>query len=187
MVHMVVLTAHQQVIKMNLDWQLINSFSGWFSAAGTILAAVVSLYISYSTRRIKIAVTSGVYAFNEDGVEVEHLGIFVQNVGFRDFYINNATCISIRFGWCKKRYIGIGRKHINFTESSSFPCNVGVGEQAQLFVRLHDGQSRWIDELKQDFFKEGSLSSLRVVVFPSIGKAVVRRFSKQVMSEFNKT
>lgn len=50
---------------MHPDWQLINSFSGWFSAAGTILAVAVSLFISFSARSTKIAVTSGIYLFNE--------------------------------------------------------------------------------------------------------------------------
>lgn len=171
----------------HLDWQLINSFSGWFSAAGTILAVVVSLYISYSTRSTRIAVTSGIYVFNENGGEAEYLGIFVQNVGFRAFYINKDTCISIRVGWLRKRYIGIGRNHIDFTKSSTFPCKIGEGEQAKLFIRLHDEQSRWIDGLKQDLLKGSSLSSLKIVVFPSIGKNVVRRFSREVMREFKKT
>ncbi|PXV74500.1 hypothetical protein [Nitrosomonas eutropha] len=172
---------------MNLDWQLINSFSGWFSAAGTISAVVVSLYVSYSTRSTKISVTSGIYVFNENGGKTEYLGILVQNVGFRSFYINNDTCISIRVGWFRKRYIGIGRNHIDFTKSSNFPCKISEGEQAKLFIRLHDGQSRWIDGLKQGLLKGNSLSSLKIVVFPSIGKRVVRRFSREVMHEFKKT
>lgn len=172
---------------IHLDWQLINSFSGWFSAAGTILAVVVSLYISFSARSTKIAVTSGVYVFNEDDRDVQYLGIFVQNVGFRAFYINNVSCISIRVGWFRKRHIGIGINHINFTKSSAFPCMIGEGEQAKLFVRLHDEESRWIDGLKQDLLKRSCLNSLKVVVFPSIGKSVVRRFSREVMREFKKT
>src|SRR5699024_12879363 len=128
---------------MNLDWQLINSFSGWFSAAGTILAVAVSLYISYSTRSTKIAVTSGIYVFNEDGGEAEYLGIFVQNVGFRAFYINNDTCISMRGGWVRKKYIGIGKNRIDFTESSTFPYKIGEGKQAQWVDPHNDGQPRW--------------------------------------------
>ena len=172
---------------MHLDWQLINSFSGWFSAFGTILAVAVSLYISYSTRSTKIAVTSGVYVFNENERENEHLGIFIQNVGFRAFYIENYTCISLRSGWFRKKHIGIGKNHIDFDKSSNFPCKISEGEQAKLFIRLYDEKSRWIDGLKQGLLKGNSLSSLRVVVFPSIGKSVVRRFSKDVMREFKKT
>ena len=174
-------------LSMNLDWQLINSFSGWFSAAGTILAVAVSLYISFSARSTKIAVTSGIYVFDEDEGDVEYLGIFVQNVGFRAFYINNDSCISMRIGWFRKRHIGIGRNHIDFTKSSTFPCKIGEGEQARLYVRLHDEQSHWIDGLKQGLLKGSSLSSLRVVVFPNIGKSVVRCFSREVMREFKKT
>lgn len=171
---------------MNLDWQLINSFSGWFSAAGTIFAVAVSLYISFSARSTKIDVTSGIYVFNEDEGDVEYLGIFVQNVGFRAFYINNHSCISIRIGWFRKRHVGIGRNHIDFTKSSTFPCKIGEGEEARLYVRLHDEQSHWMAGLKQNLLKGSGLSSLRVVVFPSIGKSVVRRFSKEVRREFKK-
>lgn len=174
-------------LPIHLDWQLINSFSGWFSAAGTILAVAVSLYISFSARSTKIAVTSGIYVFNENGRDVEYLGIFVQNAGFRAFYVNNESCISIRVGWLTKRYIGIGRSHIDFTKSSTFPCKIEEGEQAKLFVRLHDEQSHWIDGLKEDLLKGSSLASLKIVVFPSIGKSVARRFSKEIMREFKKT
>ncbi|MDT8370729.1 MAG: hypothetical protein RQ783_01910 [Gammaproteobacteria bacterium] len=172
---------------MHLDWQLINSFSGWLSAVGTILAVVVSLYVSFSARSTKISITSGVYIFDEGGKNIEYLGIFVQNVGFRAFYINNESCISIRVGWLKKRYIGIGRNYIDFTKSSTFPCKVGEGEQAKLFFRLHDQQSNWIDGLKEDLLQGISLASLKIVVFPSIGKSAVRRFSKDIMREFKKT
>lgn len=172
---------------MHIDWLLINSFSGWFSAAGTILAVAVSLYISFSSRSTQIAVTSGIYVFNEDDGDVEYLGIFVQNAGFRAFYINNYSCISIRVGWFRKRHIGIGRSHIDFTKSSTFPCKIEEGEQAKLFVRLHDDKLRWIDGLKQELLKGSSLASLKVVVFPSIGKRAVRCFSREVMHEFKKT
>lgn len=172
---------------MHLDWQFINSFSGWLSAVGTILAVVVSLYISFSARSTKIGITSGIYVFDEGGQKIRYLRIIIQNVGFRAFYINDSSCISIRVGWLKKRYIGIGRNYIDFTKSSSFPCKVEEGEEANLFVLLHDEKLNWIDGLKKDLLKGSSLASLKFVVFPSIGKSAVGCFSKEVMREFKKT
>src|SRR5699024_12427199 len=108
-------------------------------------------------------------------------------VGFRAVEVSNGTGISIRVSVVRKKDIGSGKNHIDFTTSSTFPCKIGEGEQVKLFVRLYDGQPRGIDGVKQGLLKGNSLSSLKVVVFPSIGKSVVRRFSREVMREFKKT
>lgn len=45
------------------EWKFINSFAPWLSAIGTLLAVSVSLYLSYSTRKIALNISSGIYIF----------------------------------------------------------------------------------------------------------------------------
>lgn len=53
------------------EWRFINSFAPWLSVIGTLLAVCASLYISYSTRKIALSISSGVVVFNENGVDEE--------------------------------------------------------------------------------------------------------------------
>ena len=74
------------------EWKFINSFSPWLSAIGTLLAVCVSLYISYSTRKIALQVSSGIIVFNENGADEEYLAINVINTGYRTVFLNNLVC-----------------------------------------------------------------------------------------------
>lgn len=167
-----------------MDWEFINGFSGWASAVTTLLAVIVSLCVSYSTRKVRMAIKSAIYIFNEQGKDVEYLVFFIQNTGFRTFHLNHHSCIVLRIGFFRKKFIGIGNSRIDFSKSSTFPCRLSEGDQINLFIRLHNGDGYWIDQLKKDFFSGYSLSSLRIVVFPGIGKHVAKRFDREVIREF---
>ena len=94
----------------NEEWEFINTFAPWFSAVGTFLAVGTSLYISYSTRRIVLEISSGIYCFDENGVDKEYLAIYVTNTGYRTIYLNN---YALQVGVFKKTIIGIGHKYID--------------------------------------------------------------------------
>lgn len=152
------------------DWKFINTFAPWFSAIGTFLAVCVSLYISHSTRKISLSISSGIFVFNEDGIDEEHLGINVTNIGYRTVFLNNAVSISFQIGLFKKTNIGIGFKYIDASKSSSFPCKLGENETANLFIKINHDDVNWIKNFREEHLSGHSPSSLRIVVYPNVGK-----------------
>lgn len=42
------------------DWKFINTFAPWFSAIGTFLAVVVSLYLAHASRRQKMKASASI-------------------------------------------------------------------------------------------------------------------------------
>jgi len=79
------------------QWAFINTFAPWVSAVGTLLAVIVSLYISYSTRKISLKIYSDIYIFNEYEKDEEYIGIYVINTGYRTVFLNNTTCMMVNF------------------------------------------------------------------------------------------
>lgn len=153
------------------DWKFINSFAPWLSALGTLLAVAVSLYISFSTRKINLKISSGIYTFNENGIDEDYLGIQVTNIGFRTVYLNNFVSIAFRAGgFFNKTNIGIGHKYIDPDKSSNFPCKLGENEVAQVFIKIRNTDGNWLENFKKDHLSCRKISSLRIIVFPNIGK-----------------
>lgn len=153
------------------DWKFINTFAPWLSALGTLLAVAVSLYISFSTRKINLKISSGIYTFNENDVDEDYLGIQVTNVGFRTVYLNNYVSISFQAGgFLNRTNIGIGHKYIDSDKSSKFPCKLGENEVAQLFIKINNDDGNWLESFKKDHFSCRKISSLKIIVFPNIGK-----------------
>lgn len=166
------------------EWKFINTFAPWFSAIGTLLAVCVSLYISYCTRKIALSVSSGIFVFNENGVDEEYLTISVTNTGYRTVFLNSLMCISFQVGLFKKTNIGIGHKYIDSHKSSSFPCKLGENEAAHLFLKINNSNINWLQNFKKEHLKKYSLSTLRIVVYPNVGKPFKVKPDKTIMKEF---
>ena len=178
----------QQRIKLTMcitieEWKFINTFAPWFSAIGTFLAVGVSLYISYSTRKIALAVSSGIFIFNEDGADEEYLAINVTNTGYRTVFLNSPMCISFQVGLFKKTNIGIGHKYIDLNKSSGFPCKLGENETASMFLKINNGNINWLQNFKKQYLHKYSLSTLRIVVYPNVGKPFKVKPDKTIMKE----
>ncbi|MEI6269611.1 MAG: hypothetical protein WCP01_12085 [Methylococcaceae bacterium] len=165
------------------EWKFINSFAPWLSAIGTLLAVCVSLYISFSTRKITLSISSGIFVFNENGADEEYLAIYVTNTGYRTVFLNSLMCISFQVGLFKKTNIGIGHKYINSHRSSSFPCKLGENETANLFLKINNSNTNWLQNLKKEHLKTHSLSTLRIVVYPNVGKPFKVKPDKTIMKE----
>ena len=165
-------------------WKFINTFAPWLSAIGTLLAVGMSLYISYSTRKIALNITSGVYVFNEGGVDEEYLTIYVTNTGYRTVFLNSFACISFQVGLFKKTTIGIGHKYIDSHKSSNFPCKLGENETASLSVKIKNNNINWFKNFKDKHFKKHLLSTLRIIVYPNAGKPFKVKPDKTIMKEF---
>lgn len=154
----------------------INTFSPWVSAIGTLLVVIVSLYISYSTRKISLKIYSDIYTFNDK----EYIGIYVINTGYRTVFLNNTTCISFQVGLLKKTNFGIGQKYIDNDKSSTFPCRLGENETAYLFIKINNDDENWLKNFKKELLKEYSLSLLRIIVYPNVGKPFKVKIGKNI-------
>ncbi len=165
------------------EWKFINTFAPWFSAMGTFLAVCVSLYISYSTRRITLTVSSGIFIFNENGVDEEYLAINVTNTGYRTVFLNSLMCISFQVGLFKKTNIGIGHKYIDTNKSSGFPCKLGENETAHMFLKINNSNQNWLQNFKKEYLDKNSISTLRIVVYPNIGKPFRVKLDKTIIKE----
>lgn len=165
------------------EWRFINTFAPWFSAIGTLLAVCVSLYISYSTRKIALSVSSGIFIFNENGVDEEYFAINVTNTGYRTVFLNSPICILFQVGLFKKTNIYIGDKYIDRHKSSSFPCRLGENETANLFVKINNDNVNWLHNFKEEHLKNNSLSTLRIIVYPNVGKPFKVKPDKTIMKE----
>lgn len=83
-------------------WEFINTFAPWLSAAGTILAAVVALYLGLSGRREKLQLSAGVWLTVGEGVKQERfVRISVTNIGHNELILHN---VGWRVGWLKKQH-----------------------------------------------------------------------------------
>lgn len=166
------------------EWKFINTFAPWFSAIGTLIAVAVSLYIAHSTRKISLVISSGIYDFNENGIDKKYLAIYVTNIGYSTVFLNNATCVSLRVGRFKKTNIGIGWKFIDTSKSSIFPCKLGQNETACLFLKIESDGDNWLRNFRDKYLKIARLSTLRIVVYPNVGKPFKAKPDKTVIREF---
>ncbi len=169
----------------NEQWIFINTFAPWFSAIGTLLAVIVSLYISYSTRKIALEIYYDIYTFgkgeNKEGEK--YFGINVTNTGYRTVFINNTTCISFQIGLFKKINIGIGSKYIDSNRSSKFPCRLGENEEAHLFIKMNNDDGNWFKNFKEKYLKNHSLSTLKIIVYPNVGKSFKVKIGKNIKNK----
>lgn len=154
-------------------WKFINSFAPWFSALGTFLAVTVSLYIALSSRRISIAISSGVFDFGNGN---ESLIIKVTNTGLRTVVINNQACICFQAGrFNKKKNIGIGSNYIDQQKTTGFPWRLTEGETAELVININNSNGSWLQNFKKDSLTGVSISTLNIMVFPNVSKPFKQR------------
>jgi len=145
----------------------------------------VYLYIAYSTRKIALSISSGIFVFNENGADEEYLTISVINTGYRTVFLNSLSCISFQVGLFKKTNIGIGHTYIDNDKSLSFPCRLGENETAQLFFKINNSNNiNWLHNFKKEHLKKHSLSTLRIIVYPNVGKPFKVKPDKTIMKEF---
>lgn len=166
------------------EWKFINTFAPWFSAIGTFLVVCVSLYISYSTRKIALKISSGIFDVTNENEE--YLCIYVTNIGYRTVFLNSFASISFQVGLFKKRTIVIGREYIDSHKSSNFPCKLGENETASLFVKNNNNNINWMKNLNDKLLKNRSLSTLRIIVYPNVGKPFKVKPDKTIMKDFEK-
>jgi hypothetical protein len=74
-------------------WRFINTFAPWLSAAGTVTAVAVSLYLARQDRRVRLSVNASIWILQTLGQE-DHEEFITVNVirSFREITVTG-------FGW----------------------------------------------------------------------------------------
>lgn len=163
------------------DFQFWTLIATWLAATGTLSAVIVSLYVLLSNRKISIAVSSDIYQFEGEN---ESLIIKLTNTGFRSTVINNSHCICFQVGRFKsKKFIGIGTNYIDQQNSSSFPCQLNEGETLSLVINMKNGEENWLQDFKAKYLKGVSLSTLKIVVYPNVGKSIKKTVGDTIIEE----
>ena len=163
------------------EWKIINSFAPWFSAFGTILAVVVSLYLAYLNRKISLNISSNIFLLDTGG---EYFFIKVVNDGYNSVIINN---ISLQYGLFRKTYIGIGYNNISSECSTSLPAKIEVGDAVNLCMNI-DKEDNILENFYNNFLKTNlyiNIFTLKIVVNTTSGKSFKNRVSKDIMNEIH--
>ncbi len=162
-------------------WKFINSFAPWFSALGTFLAVVASLYIALSSRKISIVISSGVFDFGNGN---ESLIIKVTNTGLRTVVINNQACIYFQTGrFNKKKNTGIGSNYIDQQRTTVFPWRLTEGETAELVVNINNADGNWLHNFKNNALTGVSVSTLNIMVLPNVSKPFKQSADPTIITE----
>ena len=151
------------------DWEFINTFAGWFSAIGTLIAVIVALYIANRSIRHKVRAWAGHRisigpGSNEPYPELIVFGIV--NKGERPLVISH---IGWKVGLFKKRH---AIQRYDESMSSKLPIKLEHGEEANWYIPLNARDEPWLE-----FFAKGMLLpnypiscfTLRAQFFSSIG------------------
>ena len=110
-------------------WRFVNTFAPWFSAAGTVSAVVVSLWLARSQQRTRLSVSVGPRVIVGPGMvgpTPEFVAIFVANLASRPVRIIN---IGWRVGLFRKRYV---MQNASLRPlSSPLPIELAYGQDAK--------------------------------------------------------
>ena len=170
------------------EWKFINTFAPWFSAIGTILAVILSLYFSYSARKISLIINVSLFdLFQENTKETEeYILIQITNTSYRDIIIKNFFW---EFGFFKKHYIMIGFNTIDKDKSTSLPAKLKEGEMATFAIKIINDNDNYLEKFYQDFLKDSpsiNIYTLKIIVCPSIGKCFKQKIDNTLQTEFIK-
>jgi hypothetical protein len=159
-------------------WQFINTFSGWFSAVGTIAAVIVALYLARQDKRIRLSVFAGYRVIVTQGdpeSQRDYLTIGITNVGHREAQVTT-------IGW----RVGIWRKQYSIQTvmkdgmSSPLPVRLRDGEEARYYIPL-TGETRWLEEFAKECLVPNPRKRLLfmwVRVHTSVGGTYTARIEK---------
>lgn len=167
------------------QWDLINSFSGWFAAVGTIAAVIVSLWLaSRSSPKAKLSV--GLRILVGPGSEKpypEYVVFRVVNHGERPLRI---TQIGWRWGlWRKKYAIQLYEESM----SNRLPVDLAHGEEATWFFPTNVEGEPWATYFARTALAphlRTAIYTLRAQAFSSIGKTFEAKPEPTLLAELQK-
>lgn len=151
------------------EWEFINSFANWFAGLGSILAAVVALYISNRAAQPRARVTVGHRIVVGPGSKrpyPEYVIFKIVNTGDRPIRISQ---IGWKTGFLRTRF---SVQLIEPSASSPLPVEISHGQEAYWMVPLQAREEPW-----PEYFAKGMLSphpciglwTLKAQFFSSVG------------------
>ena len=169
------LSAHASIPTMfdKDTWRFVNTFAPWFSALGTLLAVITSLWLARRSSRLALrvfpAIIKTVYQDEYRTQTSEFVKISVVNHG--------RTAVVTGFGWLRLMRIG-KRKHWVIlppggTHTTSFPKKLEFGEEASILLptATFNKDAEWfLQAIRSAWFPRLEVRLLRVVVFASTGQ-----------------
>jgi hypothetical protein len=159
-------------------WRFINTFAPWFSAFGTLLAVITSLYFARRDKRIRLEISAGHRLIVTQGIPAPHpeyLNIRVVNVGHREAQITN---IGWNVGILKKRHAI--QTTIPNGISSQLPIRLRDGEAADYYIPFND-HSQWARNFKEEMlapFPRLRVHFVRIWVLTSLGSKFDSKIEK---------
>lgn len=151
------------------QWDLINGFANWFSAAGSFAAAAVALYLANRAAKpsAKVSVGHRIIIGPGSSKPYPEFAVFrIVNTGDRPIRV-------IQLGW----KVGLFRKRFavqmyDVTQSSALPIELAHGQEATWYVPLSASEEPWLE-----YFAKGmlvphyrtALWTLRAQMFSSVG------------------
>lgn len=167
------------------EWKFINTFAPWFSAIGTLLAVMVSLYLAHTSRRQKLKVTASIMQMltvgQKEDVYPEYVWLRATNIGHTKVKMTN---FGWKVGFFKKRtFLQTNPKNIY---SSDMPTTIDEGEEATWLIDINDNQ--WMKDFYEKILEKSlwNLWSLRFVVYTSKGKVFQCKVDKSFRDEIKK-
>jgi hypothetical protein len=164
-------------------WEFINTFSGWLSAIGTLIAVATAIYLSRRDKMIRLTVraSKGIVVHNRISSDV--VWIAVANIGLRATKISNVY-------W----KIGVWKPRVFIQTPSSEPTSDQMG------TRLADGDTAsylfQIDtftrtnaeifqrELGRRWSKWWTLRTMKIGVTTSTGTSLESRIDRTLRDHF---
>jgi hypothetical protein len=156
------------------QWELINSFSNWLSAIGTIAAVVVSLWLATKASRLQCNAQVGhriVIEQGSHGTYPEILVFRIVNTGERPFQVNSVGWRVGIFRWRRE-----AMQFYDQAQSSPMPVELQHGQEAKWVVPMLSEEKGWFKTFPTKMLSPHPhfyCATLRAMFVTSIGKTFV--------------
>lgn len=164
-------------------WLFINSFAAWFSAAGTLAAVIISLYLARQDKMIRLAVEATYITtkeITEENREPNHwIMITATNLGRRETEI---SYVGWKAGFLRARY---ATQEFSPDLSNALPIRLRDGEVARYFIAVK-GEKNGLLDLREHMIQKNArimVWTLRARVINSLGRVFSARVSRSLRKE----
>jgi hypothetical protein len=162
-----------------MNW---GSVADWVSGIGSMIAAIVALYLARRSERIRLTGFCGLRTHvGGAGPREEVLSIAVTNIGTRSTIINNIGMSVGRGRRRKKRYA-----IINFMKAAhcvGVPYSLGDGQQGYWSIPI-DEEKTWFKDLCRGFVKKkDDIETIRFHIYTNHGEELTIHPEKSFRTE----
>lgn len=155
----------------------LGSIADWASAAGSVLASVIALYLAKSSQRISLSVTCGIRISFGNGIpQTELASIIVTNTGERQVKVSG---IGLRHGLLKKNH-GLIKIDAQTEHCENLFRVLNDGDTAMFGFPLAQ-ENNWVGGVSKEFRNWLDLKTFRITIYCSNGQKVVVKPEKNLL------